>query len=818
MKTSCFSMCVLAALTFAANSAFGYQDAPDTPTLSPSKNSTPEPTAEEAVDLPQVKIPAATKPQASAPAKPTADDKIRFTFQEQDWEDVIPWFSDQAKFSLQPVSDYPEGTFSLKDDSDYSVLEALDQLNHALLIRQPEPYTLIRNRNMLVLWKLRDANFPNELIETVKVDDLDNRGKYETISCIFDVGGLNAEDIGDQLRPLISDTNRNFFAVFPTANQIHVRETGGQLRKVRDLIKASLDKEFGTEMELMVYSLKNQDAETFMAIARGLLGIPEGRDMRDDETLAIKVESFGERLFIRGTQEQLGEFQKVADVVDATPAEIAGVDVLDAPTLKMYPVLVDPQLAFDTLQTMLEAREDVRMQQDQTTGAVTVLGRSEDHQLVVETLEAISSAVDGGFAIIPLINGDPAEFILVLQNIYQKGIDDESGPVLLANSVLNHIIVRGTPQEVASVKEIVSQLDKEAVPVAMGPRTNTRIIPMSDREMDEFAPILPDLLRSAGRVNQLNVIMPEDRKDLKGSLEKQGTAPASLDPFQNFLKELDVPASKPDQSRRGLPKQNQTGQLGLFNNETAFLASSLLGVNTITLGGWVSPQEPASTQDATDVGADPTKRQSSLDYQPPSQAKSVPGAPISAKFSNGNLILDSEDLDALDDLVYEIQNRIGNSGIIQQPTFFFLKHRPADQAMQFIEGYYGLADSGGGGGGGGGGGVGGLMGGMMSNMLGGGDILGDLLGGGLGGGGASGENLEGDVRFGVDMPFNSLYVTGATDNDLDSINNLIELLDQPEAPQTFNTLGEFRTIDIIHRDPQEVKDLIEPQLGDLLDS
>ena len=87
---------------------------------------------------------------------------------------------------------------------------------------------------MLVLWKTQDANFPNDLIETVKVEELDRRGKYETISCIFDLGELSAVDMFEQLSPMIGDTHRNQFAVFPLANQIHVRETGGQLRDIRD--------------------------------------------------------------------------------------------------------------------------------------------------------------------------------------------------------------------------------------------------------------------------------------------------------------------------------------------------------------------------------------------------------------------------------------------------------------------------------------------------------------------------------------------------------------------------------------------------------
>ena len=64
-----------------------------------------------------------------------------------------------SRLSLQPVFSYPEGSFTIKDETEYTVREALDQLNHALLLLE-EPYTLIRNRDMLVLWKTKDTNSP----------------------------------------------------------------------------------------------------------------------------------------------------------------------------------------------------------------------------------------------------------------------------------------------------------------------------------------------------------------------------------------------------------------------------------------------------------------------------------------------------------------------------------------------------------------------------------------------------------------------------------------------------------------------------------
>lgn len=85
--------------------------------------------------------------QAEDGGTSSTEKKVRFTFQEQDWEDVIPWFADQAGYSLQPISDWPDSTFNLTDDSEYTVLEALDQLNHSLRMNRPAVHTDPKSQN-----------------------------------------------------------------------------------------------------------------------------------------------------------------------------------------------------------------------------------------------------------------------------------------------------------------------------------------------------------------------------------------------------------------------------------------------------------------------------------------------------------------------------------------------------------------------------------------------------------------------------------------------------------------------------------------------
>lgn len=800
MKSSFFVSAAIAVCLICCQSTFGYQDE------NPQKSGR----------------------FGNAEENKVQEGTITFTFNDQDWQDVIPWFADQAGYTLQTVTDWPQGTFSLKDREGYTIQEAIDQLNHSLRLLRPEPFTLIRNRKKLYLTKLADASFPHDLIERVKIEDLDRRGKYEIISCLFDLDKLNAEDMYDQISPLISDEHKRFFAVFPASNQIIVRETGAQLREIRNLINAADKRQNQGDLGLKVYTLTNRDSESFMLLARGLLGMDEGRNVRDDGSLIIAVEPFGDQLFVKGTDEGIADFEAVAEKLDVVAEDTGEGENLDTPRLETYAVLVDPAHAFKILDTMLADRDGVRMGQDENTGAITILGRDDDHKLAQETLDNLSGGAGGDFALIQLENGDPAEIIMVLQSLFRQTAEDtDSGPVLLGNTDKAQIIVRGTPQEVAMVKNYVATLDENAIPEVSGSRSQRRIVNLSDREQETIMPMLEDLFGTTNRRNKLNIVMPEDRKTFRNRFKVPTNDLEAIESF-DFPDEAGTPDRRqaPQQRTQPLGSEQQktqplnggSGQRTLpLENKSGFFKSTISDVmfalatpmQPSLVGLLAAPQE--SVGDTTQDQPRSLPSDQAL-YIPPPQVASVPGAPIEVKFTDYGVVLFSEDLDALDDLEYLIQEQFSSSSESQPPFFFFIKYRTADKVLAFLEEYYGMSSDGGGGGGGN------LMTGMMSNMMGGGgDLLGGLLGGGLGGGSSSGD-LEGDVAFGVDMEFNSLFVRNATQNDLDEINTLIEMLDQPEAPHEPDVAGEFRTIDVIHRDPEELKTIIEGQLADQIDT
>ena len=726
---------------------------------------------------------------------------------------MINKFAEQAGFSLQTIEARPAGTFSLLDNDSYTPLEALDQLNRALA-GLDKPFTLIRKGNMLML-KQVGRNFPisDELIDTVKPEDLDKRGEFELMNVIFDLGELDGDQMARDLESLVSDTNKSHFKEFRASNQLQVRETGARLRNMRNIIETAKQKLADEKPSLITYQLKFQDAETFIAVVGAQLGIPDGKTSnasRDqDATISIIAEPLSTRLYVSGTKKMLDRFLLIAKTVDSDPNEATEDVVQEQPFLDTYPITIDPKLAYDLLSTMLEG-SDARMQQDEISGAITVLGRKADHERVVQSLASVENVKTKNFAIIQLEKVSVTEALGVLQSIYRQTTtslteETNSGPVLLANSYLNQIIVSGSAKEVAEVRAIAMELDAKYVPVDSGPRKGTVIIPMDQKAAERLMPALPDLLKTVNRDNQFtirpfNVIRPSDRKGLDERI-RRGELQELNKSDEEMMEEMidDLPSANRSQrkSPASVPQSKLEKKPASALQQMSALAFLTLGAQRASLvSNLVLLQQDGGTA---------TSSPSADEYRAPPKKESVDGAPIDFRFNEYGLTVESDDLDAVADIQDAIEKFLGDSTEVQQPAILELQYRDVTEMQQILEAILGLSDGSGGGDAGGN-----PLGGIVNNLLPGGDLLDGLFDPASGAAGIS--ELEGDVTFVADSRFNALVVKGATANDLSFINQLIEYFDRPETETKPELLGETRIIQIKYRDIQEVVEIIKTLL------
>ena len=625
------------------------------------------------------------------------DDTIRFSFANWEWKRVIEWFAEQANMNLQPIADPPQGTFTYISDESYDITTAMDILNDHLFRKG---YTLVRNRRTLKLAQL-GRDFPSELVEEITPDKLDERGRFEILRCRFDLTGLDMNEMERQIRNLI-DRNVGESVPYYAANFIVVRDTGEKLRTIRELI--NMARELKT-LRVEKYTLGYVGYEEMMTIVRPLLGM-SGNAMTDG-TLTLVNEPLGSVVYIRGTEARIREFLDIVAKVDV-PAERLATNI-EAPSLAQYTVRSDPELAFKVVQTMLVGR-DVKVDLDTKLSAIFVFGRADDHKIVADVIRTIESG-DGSLKEFELRNLTTSEAIEALQNLF--GIDPadtaatRKSPIFYADRTGNRVIIRGTPNDLTLAQSMLDMLDRDLGLGGAGIRPTTVRIDANARQMDRVQAILEDLWPSSNRPNKLQMVMPEERR--------QRTRPSLLPPVRPF--QLPDDTDDGEEETTGDDQRIQSGSFN-FGPVNQQLASTVWSAAMLSL--WydepIPPaSKPAETQD--EVGRT-SAEQVDDGYKPPPPRQSVPGAPITVKFTDEGIIITSDDLDAVEDMRRLIQDLVSGSSSLALPQIYYLQFRGANETKGMLDSLLGIGGSSGGGK-------------KFGNLIGGG--MGKMFGGGGGG-------------------------------------------------------------------------------------
>lgn len=735
----------------------------------------------------------------------TGEKLVYFSFQDVTWEPVIRWFAEQGGYSLNLRDNPPDGTFNYTDAEGYTLLEAMDQINHFLRMRD---YTLIRNRNSLTLIDQR-RGYPAELIETIPAEELPQRGRYEVLRATFDLKGLEGTNVIADVERLIGREHRGEFVVVPSAARMTIRETGQVLRNIAVLLNDARARARSARV-FDTYRLKHVPLEELMVVVRPFLGMSSGTFETSDGSLVIVPQALGDKLFLRGTRERIDEFLQIAaavDVEDDTPQ----VTTTEKAFPLSYSCRTDVSLCFAVLNTLCEGR-DMRMEMDEKTQSIVVYARQSDHDYVREVLQAVENSASD-FAVLTPQNVSPTELIKTLQSFFGQTLTDPAGtkgPIFLTDSTGRRVVVNGKPQEIARVKMLIQELDTPTG-ISSGVRSGARFVPVPDQKIDSLIQQLEDTWGVTGRDNPLRLVFPKDRSAAGNESGRSGN-PAANDGSTPTLRQR---IEEIERRRRGetAPQQSPPGP-DAGREETSRSAAPLAGGSfAISSSAGNSSGNTAAQDPVQDDGpsADPLKNS----YQPPQQRRTVPGAPVEIKRTPGGIVITSEDLDALDDAEKLLADLMSTGSAVDLPHVFFLQYRKANEAKTLLEGILGISSNSGGGGGG----LGGLMGNMMGNALGmGGDLLGGLLGGAGGGSGSTATLLEGTITIHGDVRLNSLVVTGATSNDVQLITSLIEYIDQPEAPQAPDVLGSSFRMHIRYRNPEELKTIIEKALPEYFES
>lgn len=334
---------------------------------------------------------------------------------------------------------------------------------------------------------------------------------------------------------------------------------------------------------------------------------------------------------------------------------------------------------------------------------------------------------------------------------------------------------------------------------------NVRIEEVEGAPSDTFAEPAPRPVRPSGRA----VLTPVPRP---GSLKKPAETPAG---------EAKPPAAA------GQP-QSPRPNVALRRGETLFIAAPLVVAQaeepakpasepTPAPPAEPKPEPAAEAKPATEAKPGPaqpaadtapaegTPSEGTPSESPPAERKIAGngGAPdvIISVAPNGTITVASDDLDALDEIEAQLRSMVDGTGNTKEFNIYYLRYAKADIAAslltEILSGGTGTEESGGGGS---------LMGDIASQMMGG--MGGDLLGGLLGGGGGAGAAASGTVSIIPDPRLNALIVQ-AMSRDLDSIEQLLQIIDQPQGPEIIETTPVPRFIPVLHGSADEMATIVK---------
>ena len=435
--------------------------APATPALAmPAPATDALPPDAPPTDAPPPAAVATAKSESESPAP--ASGRLNFQFDAAPWKDVLEWLAGQSGLSLA-IETLPVGTFTYRDDRTYTVDEALDLLNSYLLTKG---YTLVRRERILLVLDVENP-IPEELVTLVTTDELDKRGRFELVKCLFPLARMKAEDAAAMIKDFIGPQGK--VIPFPKARQILVTETAGKLRTIRDMITRVEDPTSGGSELIYEIDLKHASSEEVLSIARPLLGIPEGQNSAAD--ISLSVDLLGTRIWATGSADKLQLLRELIPKIDKAPAE-TGEAAKEPEQLKLATYFIkaaDAQVVLRVAQTLLADLPGVRLEVDVTSGKLIAWARPSEHRIIEETLKQLEGQ-DLQFEVIKLkrpirnwrwrpstSSSIWAPRRLRLRRMPRRATSQ--GPIVDGDPLTMQLWVRGTVLQIEQVKDLIEKLD-----------------------------------------------------------------------------------------------------------------------------------------------------------------------------------------------------------------------------------------------------------------------------------------------------------------------------------------------------------------------
>jgi type II secretory pathway component GspD/PulD (secretin) len=216
----------------------------------------------------------------------------------------------------------PPGTLTFYDRKEYTPTEALDVLNGYLI---PKGYILLRRDRFLVVVDTSKGVAPN-LIPQVSSEELDSRGWNELLTVLLPVPNLDATTAANEVKAVLSPLGKA--VALPASNRLAVSDTGGNLRRVRELLAQGVS---AAGRPSVVIPLKNIQATEVAKAINDLLAsrgkaaptgsAPARSDAAEREGVVV-AEAATNSILIAAPPAQAEEIRHIIAKLDEVPSQV----------------------------------------------------------------------------------------------------------------------------------------------------------------------------------------------------------------------------------------------------------------------------------------------------------------------------------------------------------------------------------------------------------------------------------------------------------------------------------------------------------------
>ena len=735
---------------------------------------------------------------AEATDTPNASDEavtVTFNFRFAPWKDVLDWIAQQADLSLL-LDAPPPGTFNYTDNRPHTPTQAIDIVNSVLLI---QGYTLVQRERMLILVNLEDG-VPPELLPQVSPEDLDQRGEFELLRCLFQLDVVTPEEAEQQISKLLGP--QGTIVVIPKAKQLLVTETGGKLRTIRAVIQSLDDPDAAGPDKLHSFDLRLATAEEVLVVARKLLDLPDDASAAEDGSIHIAADAMGTKLFVTGNPEKIALVERIVQELDGVGGlKYRDVNIVETPQLEVHRVSgADPSAVLRVLQTLLAELADVRLEMDPQTGNLVALARPSDHA----TIRATIAQMQGNgwqIAVFRLRTVDPRLAVSSIDKLFGGGTEENNstGPKVHVDLTARQLVVRGTAAQIAEIRALLAKLGETGEPGMASGYAQTgkvRMLPITGYEAQAALEQI-ERVWSVMRDNRLHLLRPtapiQTLRLGRRSATDQGAHGKPLST------QISPPASAPvarETNSRGAedtsPAQQPSAGTGTGKKQAKAVGTKQTrGISGVRV----------AMRQSSDNGTDRELTEDSAASITGPTAEAGRLADIIIAPGPGGIMIASDDPEALD-LLGALFRTLSDRAMIGGRGFsvVYLKYARAEVAADLLARALGSdgvqpdrilseaasavpGEV-----------VSGLVRSVNVNILGGEDTSGTVT-------------TSGPVDIVADLRLNALIVH-AEANDLNLIQQLLEVIDQESGPEEVLTVAPPRLIPVLYTTAEEIAEIV----------